>query len=518
MFTIPQWAVNASGYNALDGYLYAMPAANYSPAALSVTTLVRIDKNGAVETFSVTPPSPSPGAYNGGCIDDNGIFWLTPQAGSTTFIYYIDLKSQPYVTKRLSFGTVSYAMPDIVYNRIDGKLYGVNSFNTGGGSGNNTANGKLTAITVDMAGGTATLTSLGMGVYNYSGNATFGALYVSFANDAVGDVYAYSTNALWYRYNFATGERTSLTSNPIGGGTGDAISCPGFQAAVATTKDDGLVLLNRGETTTYTITVSNTNGLHVANNVQVADNLPAGIPTNNMSYKLTALNGGASSTHTINSSQSGALSDMVTIPVGGSVVYEVTIVVPENYPYLTLPNTATATLDNLTIDLNLSDNEATDIDDLNPSLPVIFGNINALIEDEQLQVNWSTLTEVNNTRFKIEASADGKTFVKIGEVETKAENGNSNAELHYDFSKNISSVSSLLGFSLFALAIGFTKRKKLGLLLITYSLLLIAAYSACNKKESSVQTEKSGKIFIRIKQIDTDGNYQYSKVVQAINN
>jgi hypothetical protein len=100
-------------------------------------------------------------------------------------------------------------------------------------------------------------------------------------------------------------------------------------------------------------------------------------------------------------------------------------------------------------------------------------------------------------------------------MRTKAKNRNSTAEIKYSLSKDIAGVSGLLGISLFALAIGFTRRKKIGLLLIAYSLLLIAFSTACNKKESSLHTEKDGKIFIRIKQIDTNGDFQYSKIVQA---
>jgi hypothetical protein len=148
-------------------------------------------------------------------------------------------------------------------------------------------------------------------------------------------------------------------------------------------------------------------------------------------------------------------------------------------------------------------------------LPVTFGNINAIIKDGQLQLNFSTLTETNNNRFEIEASKDGNNFVKIGELKTKAENGNSTAEINYSFSKEVAGVSGLLGISMFALAIGFMKRKKLSYVFIACGLLILFAGAACNKKENPLQTEKDGKIFIRIKQIDTDGNYQYSKIVQA---
>jgi hypothetical protein len=152
------------------------------------------------------------------------------------------------------------------------------------------------------------------------------------------------------------------------------------------------------------------------------------------------------------------------------------------------------------------------------ALPVIWGSITAQLLNNALQVNWTVLTETNNDRFEIEASKDGKNFYKIGEVKTKADSGNSTTPTNYSFSKNAKEVYGLLGISLFVLAIGFTRRKKIGLLLIAYSLLLIAFSAACNKKETPMETNKEGKLFIRIKQIDTDGNARYSKVIQAVKN
>jgi surface protein len=151
-------------------------------------------------------------------------------------------------------------------------------------------------------------------------------------------------------------------------------------------------------------------------------------------------------------------------------------------------------------------------------LPVTFGNISAIIKDGQLQLSWSTLTETNVDHFEIQASKDGNNFVKIGEIKTKADGGNSTAALNYSFSKEVVGISGLLGISMFALAIGFMKRKKLSYLFIAGGLLFLFAGAACNKKETSLETNKDSKIFIRIKQIDTNSDFQYSKIVQAVNN
>jgi hypothetical protein len=144
-----------------------------------------------------------------------------------------------------------------------------------------------------------------------------------------------------------------------------------------------------------------------------------------------------------------------------------------------------------------------------------FGHVDALNKNGQLQINWSTLSETNVDHFDVEASADGNSFAKIGEVKTQAQDGNSNAEIDYSFSKTAASASGLLGISMFALAFGFTKRRRIGLSLIACGMLLFAAV-ACSKKEAPLDTAKGTKIFVRIKQIDTNGGVQYSKVIQAV--
>ena len=48
-------------------------------------------------------------------------------------------------------------------------------------------------------------------------------------------------------------------------------------------------------------------------------------------------------------------------------------------------------------------------------------------------LHWSTVTEQNNKGFEVQRSTDGYNFSKIGFVNSKATNGNSNLKLNYDF-------------------------------------------------------------------------------------
>jgi hypothetical protein len=93
------------------------------------------------------------------------------------------------------------------------------------------------------------------------------------------------------------------------------------------------------------------------------------------------------------------------------------------------------------------------------AVPVTYGNIEVKSERNVVILNWNTLSEINNDRFEIERSLDGKKFNLIGEVRG---NGTSN-------------------------------------LLNSYSFVDDSAFTGVN--------------YYRLKQIDHDGQYEYSKVV-----
>jgi surface protein len=155
------------------------------------------------------------------------------------------------------------------------------------------------------------------------------------------------------------------------------------------------------------------------------------------------------------------------------------------------------------------------------TLPVTFGDISAMFKNGQLIVNWQTLTETNNSYFEIEASTDGKNFTKIGEVKSLAADGNSSTTLDYSFSKDASTATGLLGLGVLALALGlgFTRRgrkRMTGMLAITGVLMI--SFSACTKNNADTINTTDADLFIRIKQVDKDGSFKYSKTVKVVNN
>ena len=75
-------------------------------------------------------------------------------------------------------------------------------------------------------------------------------------------------------------------------------------------------------------------------------------------------------------------------------------------------------------------------------LPVEMIELDILWVGDYSKVIWKTATEINNSHFEVERSLDGVNFVKVGEVNSKAMNGNSNSILSYDFMEDLASYSN----------------------------------------------------------------------------
>ncbi|MFT4224168.1 DUF6923 family protein [Dysgonomonas sp.] len=268
MFTIP-YNLNSTAYNPYDNYIYAFPTGTTS-------TLLKIDLNGAysVLTASVAGTAPNGGAYKGGTIDNNGIYYLAPNT-SDQALFYIDLKapnaSNIYQAKRIPLASGNLNLPDIVWDKNSGKIYGVESY-----AGQE---GKLDIISVNPTFTQATLNRIGKGdATNYQ----FGAMYLG----SNGIIYGSLNGGGFYQFDIATGNKIKISGSP-GSSTNDGANCPlapiTFGTDIKVTKTDNTDLLIPGNTTVYTIVVSN-EGPFGAMNIQVSDPLPAGIPAENVSY------------------------------------------------------------------------------------------------------------------------------------------------------------------------------------------------------------------------------------------
>ena len=92
-------------------------------------------------------------------------------------------------------------------------------------------------------------------------------------------------------------------------------------------------------------------------------------------------------------------------------------------------------------------------------LPVELTSFTSTVAGKKITLNWVTATEVDNYGFDVEKSTDNKTFTKIGFV---AGAGNSNSDKYYSFTDEVNAL---------------------------------------------------GKYYYRLKQVDTDGSFEYSPVL-----
>ncbi|MBP6455212.1 MAG: T9SS type A sorting domain-containing protein [Chitinophagaceae bacterium] len=76
------------------------------------------------------------------------------------------------------------------------------------------------------------------------------------------------------------------------------------------------------------------------------------------------------------------------------------------------------------------------VNNFNAPLPVMYNDFTAQKSGSVAILNWTTGNEENNKLFRIQRSADAKNYITIGTVNSKALNGNSNLDLHYNFEDN----------------------------------------------------------------------------------
>ncbi len=151
-------------------------------------------------------------------------------------------------------------------------------------------------------------------------------------------------------------------------------------------------------------------------------------------------------------------------------------------------------------------------------LPVTFGSIAARLQGGSLWVDFTSEKETNNHHYEIEASTDGKTFKKIGELRSQAPNGNSDTAISYTFKTAVSGImgaAGIAGVVLLALAVGAGSRRRRLLPAAILAISLCVA-AACVKHSRESVAHHSPKIWVRIAQVDKDGTKEYSKIVQAV--
>lgn len=335
---------NAMGYNPKDGFVYAMLDGSRSLLRINPST-------GVVVNMGNVTGLPTVG-YSAGEIDQNGNYYVKAAAADNK-LYKIDLSTLTATTITLD---KSFSTSDIAYNVNNNLLYGVNPYSFGLGI----AGGQLCSI--NPANGMVTpIGTTGSTIGDGDGTGAFVDLFGAMMG-AAGDIYGVLNGGGFYKFNINTGERTLISSSPsLTNGASDGAHCVTspfvFAADLYVTKTDGKTSYMAGSTNTYTIVVGN-NGPFGVQGATVNDPIPGGISSADVSYTAVA-SGGA--TTGVMGTMTGAINDMVNLPVGGKVIYTVTIKIPA---LLTgnLSNTVSVTSLANSNDADTSNNTAVDTD------------------------------------------------------------------------------------------------------------------------------------------------------------
>ncbi|MUH37904.1 DUF11 domain-containing protein [Zobellia amurskyensis] len=316
---------NAMGYNPIDDFVYGIEE--------NSNTLIKVAADGTTIRMGTITGLPVD-LYSSGEIDDNGNYFVQ-EDGPSSIIYQIDIVSRTASIINLS---QSIVVNDFAYNITNNLIYAVMQNGTDAGA----------LLTIDV----------GTGLVNIIGSTNsltlFGAMYAS----STGEIYGNLNTGGFYQFDILTGERTLISASSSASHNDGAhcVTAPiVFEANLAVTKTDGTTTYVPGTSTTYTIVATN-NGPFGVVGASVTD-IPTGIPAANISYSAVASSG---STTALSGTQTGTISDIVSLPVGGTVTYTVTVNVPTSFSG-DLTNTVTIKTPVNTNDPDVSDNTATDI-------------------------------------------------------------------------------------------------------------------------------------------------------------
>lgn len=322
--------VNGIGYNTSDNFIYGMRT-----EAANANHMVRIDANGVFTDLGAVTGLPA-GGFNSGGFDNSGNYYIINFDSNN--LYKINVATNTATPVTLSR---NLKVSDIAYDPISNLFYGYES-----------SSAQLVSIT------TAGVVS-NVGSPSALGNVFFGAMY----SDANGDIFGNEDDGSgFYQFNKTTGQATKI-SESISAYGNDGANCPSavikFPADLSITKTDGKTQYIPGTSNVYTIVVSNNSGAYGVLGAKVSDPVPAGIPAANVSYSVPVLTGGA--TTSITGPQTGALNDVVGLPIGGTITYTITINVPISFNG-NLTNTVTVMPPANSTDPDMSNNTATDTD------------------------------------------------------------------------------------------------------------------------------------------------------------
>ncbi|MFC3977925.1 DUF6923 family protein, partial [Belliella kenyensis] len=350
---------NAIGYNIQDNFLYGI-----NQSGGSSNELVRVDANGTV--INLGPISGLPvGNYISGDMDASGFLYVNV-AGSISSIYKINVATRQMV-EEIVLTLELNNVPDIAFNPVNGLLYGVIQ-------GFGSTRGRL--FSINPANGNVGLIGP---AFTTAGTFTFGAMY----GDSLGNIYGNGNDGGFFKFNLDDGSRVRI-SNSQASTVNDGAFCStgifNFDADPSLVKT--VTSYIPGESVTFQIVVSNSGPFGVASLV-VTDPIILGIPISNHTYTAT-VSGGASTQ--VLGTQTGAINDIVNLPIDGSVTYSYTVVIPPSF-LGPLTNTASISVPLEINDINPGNNESTASVSIIRANSDSAGPINGLVGATNIGIN-----------------------------------------------------------------------------------------------------------------------------------
>lgn len=337
------YVYNAMGFKTGDGFIYAMRY-DASVGAKVNNQLLKISSDEKVYNLGVISGLSGSVTYGAGAFDSAGNYYI--RSTNSSLMYKIDVSTRTLLSTinlvNSSSASVTVNTGDLAYNTSDSMFYGVDSITS-----------KLVKINPSTG-----LVTYGTGTANSS---QYGAMWGSGSGHIYGSA---NDGSEFAQFNLTSGTSTKI-SNVLATTLSDGATCIGVTAVLALATDleisktDGVSNYVPGANTTYTIVVTN-NGPFGVVDANVVDALTSGITP--MSYYAVASSGSTTNvTGTSASPQTGALNDLVSLPVGGSVTYTVTVAFQSNYTG-NLVNIATVTAPSTATENLTSNNSATDTD------------------------------------------------------------------------------------------------------------------------------------------------------------
>ncbi|KAA0127109.1 hypothetical protein FY557_14060 [Chryseobacterium sp. SN22] len=318
--------INSIGINPVDGLMYG--------TVDNSNTIVRINASGTFTLMGAVSGLPTGVTFNAGEFDATGNYYVK-QSGSNATLYRVNIATMSATALTLS---QAINISDFAYRTADGRLYSVSS----------DTDGRL--LSINLSTSPATVTFIGAN----SSLIPFGAMFAS----STGEVYGSLNTGGFYQFNLTNGQRTLISSSPASNSNDGAhcVTAPiAFSADLYATVTDGATTYSPGSPVTYTVVVGN-NGPFGVQGATVTVPLPTGIPAANITYTAVGAGGATSS---VTGTQTGAVNDVVNLPLNGTVTYTITVNIPVAYTG-NLTTTVNVTSPANSTDPNTANNTATD--------------------------------------------------------------------------------------------------------------------------------------------------------------